>query len=233
MLYDLHARIRIVKVGTCTVDPGNAVSPLFIRLKQQLGIGGGSTVTLLRDPDDLVLVDTGFDCEGDLSPANERENRRTLELHLERAGVRPEEITKVFLTHLHRDHAGNLERLPGARWYCSRRTLEECHAPIRERLIPLDEGDRLARDAVVLASPGHTHGHASIIWSAGGVRIGVAGDAILSLAWLQSGQIWRFNGDFYDAATARESAARLLAAADIVIPGHGEPFFVWGSGGNR
>jgi glyoxylase-like metal-dependent hydrolase (beta-lactamase superfamily II) len=229
IVFSLGSQVRVVKVGSCTVDPGNAVSPLFIRLKQQLGIGGGSTVTLLRGPEGLLLVDTGYDNEDDPSPANDEANWRRLQARLGEAGVDPAEIAKVFLTHLHRDHAGNLERFPGARWYCPRLALDGYRGSGGERFIPLDEGDRLTRDVVLLVTPGHTRGHGSLLWCAGGVRIAVAGDAILNLAWLQSGHIWRFNGDFYDEAAARESMARLLAAADLVIPGHGEPFFTRGA----
>ena len=57
------------------------------------------------------------------------------------------------------------------------------------------------------------------------VRVAVCGDAIINLAWLQSGYIWKFNGDFFDAEAARKSIGNLLRRADVIIPGHGQPFF--------
>ncbi len=225
-MYELGGSVRVIKTGTCTIDPGLAVSPLYIGLKRQLGIGGGSTVTLLRDGADLLLVDTGYDHEADLSPANDEANWQALRMCLEQAGVDPAAIRKVFLTHLHRDHGGNLARLPQAQWYCTRAALAACNGEQRERFIPLDEGDCPFRNVALALTPGHTPGHGSLVWSAGGVRIAIAGDAIINLAWLQSGHIWRFNGDFDSAEMARESAARLLRAADLIIPGHGQPFFV-------
>ncbi len=225
-MYELGTKVRVIKIGSCTVDPGNMASPLYAHLKRQLHVGGGSTVTLLRDEKDLLLIDTGYDNEGDTSAANRRANWQALRMHLALAGVRPGAITKVFVTHFHRDHCGGLEYLPRARWYCLRAALDALAGAARERFIPLDDGDSILAGAVALETPGHTLGHGSILWCAGqSVRIAVAGDAIINLAWLQSGYLWRFNSDFYNPEAARKSIARLLHESDIVIPGHGEPFF--------
>jgi hypothetical protein len=37
--------------------------------------------------------------------------------------------------------------------------------------------------------------------------------------------IWKFNADFHSLEAAQESAGKLLASADLLIPGHGQPFF--------
>jgi glyoxylase-like metal-dependent hydrolase (beta-lactamase superfamily II) len=80
----------------------------------------------------------------------------------------------------------------------------------------------------VLFTPGHTVDHASIIVNSmlGGLkaRIAVAGDAVLSHGYLQSGRVWQYNADFHSAEAAAESIRQLLERCDVIIPGHGTPF---------
>jgi glyoxylase-like metal-dependent hydrolase (beta-lactamase superfamily II) len=225
-LYDLTSDIRIIKLGTSTVDPGNLVSLPGIRLQRSLGIGGGSTVTLVRDEDALLLVDTGYDNEDDRSPANIAANWRVLQTHLALAGIDPQQITHVFVTHWHTDHFGNLTHFPQAHWYVPALVLEDLGDLLSERLLPLHEGEQLTAHTVLLPTPGHTRSHGSLLWhKRHAPRIAISGDAILSLAWLQADQIWQFNADFFDRQVARASIAQLLHMADMLIPGHGQPFF--------
>ncbi len=72
-------------------------------------------VWVIRGEGRCLLVDTGFGTEA----ASTR--HRTL-LHqptdlLQRAGIQPAKISDVILTHLHYDHAGNLDRFPKARFH--------------------------------------------------------------------------------------------------------------------
>jgi glyoxylase-like metal-dependent hydrolase (beta-lactamase superfamily II) len=224
----LGVEIRVVKIGTCTLDPGNVMSALHVHLRQQLGVGGGSSVTVLRDGEDgWLLVDTGFEREGDLSVANQRANARSLRAHLELAGVRPKQVSKVFVTHFHRDHTGGLEQFRDATWYAHRLALDKYWGPDKGRFVPLDDGDEVVPRATVIPTPGHTLGHCSILWTSEhkAVRVAISGDAIVNLAWLQSGRIWQFNRDLHSVESTQSSIALLLGLSDIVIPGHGEPFF--------
>jgi glyoxylase-like metal-dependent hydrolase (beta-lactamase superfamily II) len=185
-------------------------------------------VTLLQEGTDLLLIDTGYDDEAEHSLDNRDVNWRSLRLHLELANVRPEAVTAVFVTHCHLDHIGNIERFPEATWYCPRQALADYDGPFADRFVSVDDGDRLLPSAVVLDTPGHTRGHGSILWRPRdelAVRFAICGDAILSLGWLRSEKVWKFNHDFFDEEAARASAAKLLLAADLIVPGHGEPFF--------
>lgn len=73
-----------------------------------LGVPGVIASYLVRDGDEIALVETG--------PTTTLE---TLLLGVRAAGVDPEAITRVLVTHIHLDHAGAagvlLERLPRAR----------------------------------------------------------------------------------------------------------------------
>ncbi|KRA02065.1 N-acyl homoserine lactonase family protein [Achromobacter sp. Root565] len=72
-------------------------------------------VWLIKLDDTAILVDTGFGERG----ATQR--GRPLDCcpidALRHLGVRPEQIRDVILTHLHWDHAGNLDKLPNARFH--------------------------------------------------------------------------------------------------------------------
>ena len=79
-------------------------------------------------PNDVILLDTGL---GLLDETG----RLQLHVNLEKAGIAPSSITKVLLSHLHKDHAGGiglksasvLEKqlsFPSATYYVQRRELE-------------------------------------------------------------------------------------------------------------
>lgn len=92
-------------------------------------------VWLLRSPSRTILVDTGFSAEG------ARQRNRVLDRcpidALASLGTQAQDISDVILTHLHYDHAGNLGKLPTARFhvqdaemsYATGRCM--CHAAMR------------------------------------------------------------------------------------------------------
>jgi hypothetical protein len=59
----LDLKVRVIKVGSSTIDPGYSASPIQVGLKHQLGIGGGSSVVVIREGDEILLVDTGYEWE--------------------------------------------------------------------------------------------------------------------------------------------------------------------------
>lgn len=77
---------------------------------------------------DVILLDTGLGfCDEEGVPAIHR--------NLQKAGIEPYRVTKVLLSHLHRDHAGGISFLskdenerfisfPYATYYCQRREFE-------------------------------------------------------------------------------------------------------------
>ncbi len=219
--------VRVIKIGSCTLDPGNLASDEGVAIKNELGVGGGSTVTMICEQNNILLIDTGFEREGDLSAANKVYNGRVLAEMLARHDIAPEAVTKVFVTHCHGDHVGGLEIFSRARWYCHHQAREDFPEAWQAKFIGVQAGDELLPRATVLHTPGHTPWHCSILWTdpARKIRIAICGDAIINLAWLQSGLVWRWNRDFAGAEPARESTGKLLQQADLLIPGHGQPFF--------
>ena len=75
---------------------------------------------------DILLLDTG------LGFNDQQGSKMQLHSNLEKAGIRPEQVTKVLMSHLHKDHAGGvcLENdhsklsLPAAKYYVQKRELD-------------------------------------------------------------------------------------------------------------
>ncbi len=78
-------------------------------------------------PEDILLLDTGLGFE--------REGVLQLHQNLLDAGIGPNEVTKVLVSHLHKDHAGGIGRknaatgkrelaFPGAKYYVQKKELE-------------------------------------------------------------------------------------------------------------
>ena len=77
-------------------------------------------------PKDVLLIDTG------LGFKDKATNKMQLHANLENAGIKPEQVTKVLMSHLHKDHAGGISltndrtslSLPKATYYIQRRELD-------------------------------------------------------------------------------------------------------------
>lgn len=92
-------------------------------------------VWLLKSSAGSILVDTGF------NETAARERDRTLDCcpidALHALGVDPGEIRDVVLTHLHYDHAGNIDKLPAATFHVQDAEMEYatgrcmCHRVVR------------------------------------------------------------------------------------------------------
>jgi glyoxylase-like metal-dependent hydrolase (beta-lactamase superfamily II) len=78
-------------------------------------------VWLVRGGGRDILVDTGFNAE----EAGLRNRKLTLNPvdALERFGVKADSIKDIIVTHLHYDHAGNLDRFPHARFHLQDREM--------------------------------------------------------------------------------------------------------------
>lgn len=219
--------VRVIRIGTICFEPLELASAFTQQIKADLGIGGGSTVTLIKG-DRSILVDTGFDYEWLDTLSNSERNASNLVRVLKDWGVMPDNIDAVFITHWHRDHFGNLEVFKKAVRLASKGMVERFGLDGFEGI---GDQEEIADGVRVMLTPGHTINHASIIVNSvvGGIRarVVIAGDAIVSHSYFQLGRIWRYNTDFYSAEDARESILKLINLSDIIIPGHGAPFMTY------
>lgn len=87
---------------------------------------------VVRDGDDVTLVDTGFD-----AVAGTRRGRTSLctpREALADLGLAPDDVGRVVVTHLHYDHVGNLSTFPDAEVLLSGRELDFWTGPWARRL---------------------------------------------------------------------------------------------------
>ena len=150
-------------------------------------------------------------------------------------GIDPGEVSKVVLTHLHTDHSGGLEHFKGVEILCSRTEHElatgfvgklrgfvphrwpdwfeptlvdfpaEPFGPFTHTL-PITE----AGDVRIVATPGHTPGHVSVVVDEGDQLLFLAGDTSYTAELLMEGVL---DGIAPDAKTARATNERIRELA--------------------
>ena len=156
------------------------------------------------------IVDTGTaGSEGDIGAA------------LERIGLGWDAVGHVIVTHRHSDHVGGLGPVlqalrPEAIGYAGAEDIPAIPAP--ESLVAVADGDDVF-GLTIIATPGHTPGHISVLDKVGGILI--AGDALGTTA----GQVTGPNPQFTpDMDTAFESVAKLgTFQFETLLVGHGDP----------
>jgi glyoxylase-like metal-dependent hydrolase (beta-lactamase superfamily II) len=171
-----------------------------------------STVTLVRAGGQTILVDTGLDDDRLLAG-------------LAAAGVAPEAVDTVVLTHTHGDHYRSVHLLPNARLLASGPEVVAWRgrgAPdkaLLERLIPTPTG--LAPGVRLLLTPGHTAGSATVLVAQAGQLVAITGDAVDSRDFFVRREP---SHNAVDPPAERRNFELFAALADVIVPGHGRPF---------
>jgi glyoxylase-like metal-dependent hydrolase (beta-lactamase superfamily II) len=162
----------------------------------------GSSVTLIRDGDAVIVADPGMVA-----------SRAAILDPLAALGVAPEAVSHVFLSHHHPDHTTNIALFPNAE------VVDFWARYVNDLWLDHDgDGLHLGPNTELWLTPGHTEEDASLI-----VR---ASDGVYALThcWWRGDRTPEVDPVAWDQAALVASRERLLAVADIVIPGHGEPF---------
>ncbi|NWT20265.1 MBLC1 protein, partial [Vireo altiloquus] len=175
-----------------------------------------ASITLIHGGPLTILVDTG-------GPWLRPHLPKLLSTH----GVTPTDITHLVVTHGHSDHVGNLNLFPEA-------TLLVGFDLSKGEGIYLPHGLASGVPLVlhpghleVTPTPGHVRAHVSLV--ATGTSSGtvvVAGDVFESG---EDEEEWEALSE--EPGEQRKSRRRVVGMADVVVPGHGEPFGVvreWG-----
>lgn len=174
-------RLYVLDVGTLDVDRGAILTP---------GDGAGEWIAIgipgyLVQADDgrTILIDSGMPpayVADPIAAGQADRNRGVLRARvapdhlpaaqLAKIGLTPRDVTHHVITHTHIDHAGGLGSFPQA-VHVVQRAERELPRPLYSRLAwPEDvtyqvvEGDaELAPGMQLLATPGHTPGHMSVL----------------------------------------------------------------------
>ena len=167
-----------------------------------------STVSLVRDGDALIVVDPGMVA------------RRGLILEpLAELGVAPDAVTHVVLSHHHPDHTMNVALFPNAE-------VIDFWARYRDDLWLDHDGDgfRPSPHTRLWLTPGHTEEDVTLVVD--------ADDAVYAMThlWWHGDRTPTVDPYAWDQAALERARERVLAAADVVVPGHGRTFRVRASG---
>lgn len=198
-------------------------------------------VWLLKSPTRRILIDTGFNAQ--TAAARQRDLLRCPIEALADLGVRPEEVTDVIITHLHYDHAGNLDKLPRARFHIQDAEVEYatgrcmCHDVLRhaysvndvvelvrkvydDRVVFHDGDGEVAEGVRLLHIGGHTKGLQSVQVNTARGKVVLASDASHYYENMERSRPFPI---VFNVADMLRGYARLHAAAsspDHIIPGH-------------
>ena len=184
-----------------------------------------ATITLIRSGDRNILVDPSLP-----------DQVITARL-AERAGLKPEDITDIFLTNFRPAHRRGLLAFEDARWLISETERESIGVALIAQLDKADEDDLkqlITRDIAILKKcepapdklaeqvdlfplPGYTPGNAGLLLTPDHATVLIAGDAVPTTEHLENNQV--LSGAF-DLELARASFAEALEIADWIVPGH-------------
>jgi glyoxylase-like metal-dependent hydrolase (beta-lactamase superfamily II) len=163
-----------------------------------------SSVTLVRDGDARIVVDPGMVA-----------HTRLILDPLSALDVSPASVSHVFLSHHHPDHTINVALFPNAE------VVDFWARYVGDEWLDHDgDGYRLSPKAELWLTPGHSEEDASLIVEA------EDGVYAMTHAWWHTDRTPEVDRYAPDQAVLAASRARILAAANVVIPGHGGPFRV-------
>lgn len=235
-------QVSTLLAGTRTVDEniqgifGMNVSPEeFAEVSRQNFIPADKsqfffTPTVVRTGSDVVLFDTGLSAAGTTAA-------------LKAAGIMPEDVTVVVITHMHGDHVGGMTGEDGSLTYANARyvtgqaefdhwngTDNETFAgkvkPFAERFEFIGDGASVASGITGMAAFGHTPGHMAYMVESGGEQLLLIADAANHYVWSLAYPDWevRFDIDKAAAAATRKKLLGMAAADRIPLIGYHMPF---------
>jgi glyoxylase-like metal-dependent hydrolase (beta-lactamase superfamily II) len=180
--------------------PGSRSAIVQVLTAGYYGKGVASTVGLIRDGDVSVVVDPGM-----------VRDRAVILDPLMALGVRPSDVTDVVFSHHHPDHTLNAALFPDARYHDHWAIYQGDVWTSRDA-----EGFELSPSIRLIRTPGHS---AEDITTLAHTSDGVA--AFTHVWWNGDGPA---EDPHADMEQLHPSRARVLAVADLIVPGHGPAF---------
>jgi glyoxylase-like metal-dependent hydrolase (beta-lactamase superfamily II) len=161
----------------------------------------------------------------------------------ERAGLKPADVTHVFLTNWRPIHRRALESFSAAAWWMNEPEIDAANAALdtaeenagrqnappdpliqkeRALLAKIQAApDALADSVDLFPLPGNTPGQCGLLLSEPTRTTLIAGDAVPTAAHFLAGQVFP---DCWDLAKAKESMMEIYEVADLIVPGHDNYF---------
>lgn len=201
------------------------------------------TPTLVHTGSELVLFDTGLGQGG-------------IQAALADAGVTPDQIDVVVITHMHPDHIGGMTTddaptFPNARFVTAATEYDFWAAqdagnrvgdlvaakvtPQAEKMSFVKDGDQVASGITAIAAHGHTPGHTVYHLESNGQRLVLTADLANHYVWSFARPDWevRFDMDKAAATASRRNVLGMLAADKVPMIGYHMPFPAAGYVENR
>jgi glyoxylase-like metal-dependent hydrolase (beta-lactamase superfamily II) len=165
-----------------------------------------------------LVEGAGFRLLVDPSLASADEMARELD---RRSGLRPSDITAVFITHEHADHYAGLAHFSQARWFAGPEVAALLNLT-KKWAKPIEGVSGKLFDALdIVPTPGHTMGLNSLRFNCRGHSVAVVGDAVATE------DFWRERRGYFncvDFELSAKSMDKIAAIADLVVPGHDNYF---------
>lgn len=201
------------------------------------------TPTLVNTGSELVLFDTGLGQGG-------------IQAALADAGVTPDQINVVVITHMHPDHIGGMTTndaptFPNARYVTASPEYDFWAAqeagnrvgdlvaakvtPLAEKMSFVEDGGEVASGITAVAAYGHTPGHTVYHLESNGQRLVLTADLANHYVWSFAHPEWevRFDMDKAAATASRRNVLGMLAADKVPMIGYHMPFPAAGFVENR
>ena len=189
------------------------------------------TPTLVNTGAELILFDTGLAAEGTLAA-------------LAAAGIAPDQIDTVVLTHMHGDHIGGLMAADGvtptfanARYLtgavehnywsgAANEGFDKNVKPLNDKITFLDDGGAVVPGITGMNAFGHSPGHMVYHVESEGQRLMITADTANHYVWSLQKPDWevRFDADKPAATAVRKRVFGMIAADRIPFIGYHMPF---------
>ncbi len=164
--------------------------------------GVASSVSLVLDGDAVIVVDPGMVAD-----------RGVILDPLSAQGVSADEVTHVVLTHHHPDHALNAALFPNAE-------VVDFWARYRgDQWLDHDgDGHAIGSSTRIILTPGHTAEDLTLLVE--------TDDGVVACThcWWRADRSPEVDPLAEDPDALLRSRARILELADVIVPGHGDPF---------